>query len=170
MAPAKGAKRLRAVPPVDGHIVSGNIRIAQQLRALILRRFAKKLRPGALRSISSLKRGNLLLGNLKLPHNNEHAQPRSCLHRNAVELSHRTNRAPHPAQAQLRANTSAKCIACAWPSWLICSLQLNPSATTIVIGPAERTAGKSPCSAIVLDTSNFPASKPNGPAIPQQPA
>ena len=39
-----------------------------------------------------------------------------------------------------------------------------------VSGPAASTAGISPSFAIVFDTSNFSASNPNGPAMPQHPA
>jgi hypothetical protein len=38
------------------------------------------LRPGTLGRIGGLKAGNLLLGNLKLPDNDEHRRPQSCLY------------------------------------------------------------------------------------------
>ena len=52
----------------------------------------------------------------------------------------------------------------------ICSRQLNPSDTISVSRAALRTAGSSTRSPMAWDTSYFPASKPNEPAIPQQPA
>src|SRR5262249_56035724 len=52
----------------------------------------------------------------------------------------------------------------------ICSRQLKPSDTMNVSGAAARTAGSSTRSPTAIDTSYLWTSKPNEPAMPQQPA
>src|SRR5258708_3856094 len=67
---AERPKSLLAGPSINGQIDPGNIGVAQQFGALVFRRDAEQLRPGAFRPVGSFKRGNLLLGNFKLPYDN----------------------------------------------------------------------------------------------------
>src|SRR5579863_8786071 len=69
---AKGAERFFTGPAVDGQVASGDIGIAQQLGASILRRQAKQLRPDAVGSISCFEGGDLLFSHFKLPYDDEH--------------------------------------------------------------------------------------------------
>src|ERR1035438_3612958 len=74
---AEGAEVLLAGPAVDGEVAARNVGVAQKLGSKIVRRGAEELGPGALRPVSGLKGGNLLLGNLELPYDDEHAFPDS---------------------------------------------------------------------------------------------
>src|SRR5580704_1319549 len=63
----------------------------------------------------------------------------------------------------------ARCIARRPVDCRICSRQLNPSDTISAFSGEFRTAGNNTRSPTACDTSYFSFSKPNGPAIPQQP-
>src|ERR1035437_9853511 len=76
---AKGAEGLFAGPAVDSEVGAGDVGVAQQLRAPVVGRGAEQLRPCALGRIGGLKGGDLLLGNLELPDNDEHTRPQSSL-------------------------------------------------------------------------------------------
>src|ERR1035437_1847299 len=74
---AKCAERLFTGPAIDGQVAAGNVGVAQQFRALIVRRGTEEVRPCPVRPIGRFERGNLLLSNLELPHHNEHCEPQS---------------------------------------------------------------------------------------------
>src|SRR6185369_8193000 len=72
---AKLTKRLFAGPSIDGEVIAGNIGVAKQFRAEVFGRSSEEHRPGSVRSIGRFESSDLLLGNLELPDNNEHARP-----------------------------------------------------------------------------------------------
>jgi len=65
--------------------------------------------------------------------------------------------------------SSAMCVVLRPVACSICSRQLNPLASRMVSGAAARTLGSRTRSAAVIDTSYFSDSKPNEPAMSQQP-
>src|ERR1035441_5445040 len=69
---AEGAERVFADPAIDGQIAAWNVGVAQKFGAAVVRRAAKKLRPGSVRAIGCFKGRNLFLDNFKLPDDNEH--------------------------------------------------------------------------------------------------
>src|SRR5271157_690069 len=82
---AEGAEVVLAGPAVDGEVCAGDVGVAQELCSQIVGRGVEELGPGAAGTVGGLKSGDLLLGNLELPDNDEHARLRFCPYGNALD-------------------------------------------------------------------------------------